>query len=91
MNFSTFAKKGTSLLNHSVAAPKALLSQVHVHMHVVQRQLIYLTTVCGIRPGQVDCKGAEIHCTRLNGLYTKFSKINNNAIVVTCHLRKNNS
>ena len=58
VNFSTFAKKGTRLLNHSVAASKALLSQVHV----VQRQLIYLTTVCGIRPGQVDCKGAEIHC-----------------------------
>ena len=66
MNFSTFAKRGTSLLNHSVAASKALLSQVHVHniiIHVVQRQLIYLTTVCGIRPGQVDCKGAEIHCS----------------------------
>ena len=59
VNFSTFAKKGTRLLNHCVAASKALLSQVHV----VQRQLIYLTTVCGIRPGQVDCKGAEIHCT----------------------------
>ena len=64
VNFSTFTKKDTRLLNHSVAASKALLShcQVYVHMHVVQRQLIYLTTVCGIRPGQVDCKGAEIHC-----------------------------
>ena len=66
VNFSTFAKKGTRLLNHSVAASKAWLSQVHVHMHVVQRQLIYLTTICGIRLGQVDCKGAEIHCTSAN-------------------------
>ena len=32
VNFSTFAKKGTWLLNHSVAASKALLSQVHVHV-----------------------------------------------------------
>ena len=32
VNFSTFAKKGTRLLNHSVAASKALLSQVHVHV-----------------------------------------------------------
>ena len=64
VNFSIFAKKkDTRLLNHSVAASKALLSQVHV----VQRQLIYLTTNCGIRPGQVDCKGAEIHCRRCSG------------------------
>ena len=33
-----------------------------IQVHVVQTQLVYLTTICGIKPSQADCKGAEIHC-----------------------------
>ena len=49
VNFSTFA---TRLLNHNVVPSKALFLQVHV----VQRQLVYLTTICGISPARLIAK-----------------------------------
>ena len=51
---------------------KALFSQVHV----VQSQFVYLTTVRGIKPGQVDCKDAEICCSFLNCYMHAYSCIN---------------
>ena len=45
VNFSTFARKGSKLLHHNVA--RLYFLQL-VQCHVVQIQLVYFTTICGI-------------------------------------------
>ena len=42
-------KKGCRILNHNVVPSKALFLQVHV----VQRQLVYLATICGNSPARL--------------------------------------
>ena len=50
--YSEFQHLCRELLNHNVVPSKTL----HLPVHVVQRQLVCLTTICGISPARLIAK-----------------------------------